>query len=580
MTSFKFIKLAAWPYRYFILGLMLLMIFVALDATLRPYVIKLLVDNLAAGPLAITKLGWLASSYLLLSFLFVICWRLCDWLALKYEPVLKNRIARILVEYVGEHSHRFYQDHFAGSIASKINDVATLIPNIISTSIYRFFTDILIFLVALYALWQIHLGFALALFCWVAIFVIFATLLVKKFNSLTHKTAEAAAKIMGNIVDFLGNISSVRFFSGKKIEHEKLSKLQAEYTHFSQKRRWLLLKIYSFQGFSFVVYQAICLGFLIYLYQQQKVTPGDFVMILTLNIAIISSLWDTANEMRNFSENIGTVEQALRTIYVPHEIQDHPQAKDLIVKQGRIVFDKVKFHYSGAEPLFENKSVIIEPGQKVGLVGYSGSGKTTFVHLILRLFEVTAGKILIDDQDIQKVTQESLRQAIGMIPQDPSLFHRTLMENVRYGKPNATDEEVIHAAKSAYADEFIAKLPQGYDALVGERGIKLSGGQRQRIAIARAFLKNAPILILDEATSQLDSVSEQYIQESLWKLMQGKTTLIIAHRLSTLLHMDRILVFSQGKIVQDGPHEVLVNQEGLYKRLWEAQVGGFLLDQG
>ncbi|WP_291398139.1 ATP-binding cassette domain-containing protein [Acinetobacter sp.] len=218
-------------------------------------------------------------------------------------------------------------------------------------------------------------------------------------------------------------------------------------------------------------------------------------------------------------------------------------------------------------------------GQKVGLVGYSGGGKSTFVNLILRLYDVTDGAILIDGQDIRDVTQDSLRENIAMIPQDPSLFHRSLMENIRYGRADSTDEEVIEAAKKAHAHEFISALPQGYDSLVGERGVKLSGGQRQRIAIARAILKNAPILILDEATSQLDSVTESLIQESLWELMQNKTTIVIAHRLSTLLHMDRILVFDKGKIVEDGTHSELLAKAGLYKTLWDAQVGGFLGDE-
>jgi len=222
--------------------------------------------------------------------------------------------------------------------------------------------------------------------------------------------------------------------------------------------------------------------------------------------------------------------------------------------------------------------VIIKPGQKVGLVGYSGSGKSTFVNLILRLFDVTEGAIKIDGQDIREVTQDSLHEAIAMIPQDPSLFHRSIFENILYGRKDATNEEVIKAAKRAYAHEFIVTLSQGYDTQVGERGVRLSGGQRQRIAIARAILKNAPILILDEATSQLDSVTEIEIQQSLWNLMQHKTSLVIAHRLSTLLSMDRILVFDQGCIVEDGSHQELLDQNGLYKQLWEAQIGGFLVD--
>jgi len=249
------------------------------------------------------------------------------------------------------------------------------------------------------------------------------------------------------------------------------------------------------------------------------------------------------------------------------------------IKMKQITFDHVKFHYKGTEPLFQDKSIEIKAGQKVGLVGYSGGGKSTFVHLILRLYDVTDGTILIDGQNIKSVTQDSLRENIAMIPQDPSLFHRSLIENIRYGRIDATDAEVVEAAAKAHAHEFIERLPQGYDSLVGERGVKLSGGQRQRIAIARAILKNAPILILDEATSQLDSVTENLIQDSLWELMQNKTTVVIAHRLSILLHMDHILVFDKGKIVEDGTHSKLLAKGRLYKNLWDAQVGGFLGDE-
>lgn len=254
---------------------------------------------------------------------------------------------------------------------------------------------------------------------------------------------------------------------------------------------------------------------------------------------------------------------------------DKPNATILICEKGKINFNNVNFFYKDIEPLFENMYIEIKTGQKVGLVGYSGSGKSTFVNLILRLYDITDGSISIDNQDIRNVTQDSLRENIALISQDPSLFHRSIMENIRYGKINATDEEVVEAAKKAYAHEFIMKLTEGYDSLVGERGIKLSGGQRQRIAIARAILKNSPILILDEATSQLDSVTEGLIQKNLQELVKNKTTIIIAHRLSTLLSMDRILVFDKGKIIEDGTHNELLSAKGLYKQLWDTQVAGF-----
>lgn len=287
-------------------------------------------------------------------------------------------------------------------------------------------------------------------------------------------------------------------------------------------------------------------------------------------------MWYTMSEIDEFNKAIGRCKQSLVALMSGLEIKDKADAAPLKVNQGQINFHNVKFHYKGNEALFEKKSIEIQAGQKVGLVGYSGGGKSTFVNLILRLYDVTDGVIFIDGHDIRDVTQDSLHESIALIPQDPTLFQRSLMENIRYGNTNATDEEVIDAAKEAHAHEFIEKLPEGYASLVGERGVKLSGGQRQRIAITRAILKNAPILILDEATSQLDSLTENLIQQTLWELMQRKTTIVIAHRLSTLLKMDRILVFDKGKIVEDGRHDELLIKNGLYKHLWDAQVGGFL----
>jgi ATP-binding cassette subfamily B protein len=266
----------------------------------------------------------------------------------------------------------------------------------------------------------------------------------------------------------------------------------------------------------------------------------------------------------------------VRTIIRSHEITDLPDARPAVIARGAVELEHVTFAYPGGTTVFEDLSVRIPAGQRVGLVGYSGSGKSTFVSLILRLYEPQSGRVLIDGVDVRQVTQESLHAQLGLIPQDPSLFHRSLMDNIRYGREGASDEEVIDAARKAHAHEFIRNAPGGYAALVGERGIKLSGGQRQRIAIARVVLKNAPILILDEATSSLDSLTERAIQETLSDLMRGRTVLVVAHRLSTISHLDRILVFDGGRIVEDGSHAELLAAGGLYETLWMRQAGGFL----
>ena len=400
-------------------------------------------------------------------------------------------------------------------------------------------------------------------------------LLAKGVKKYAAGSAKARSKTMGAFVDILGNMMSVRLFSAKKFEKDYLERFLDEYYTADIQRDWYVLKMFALLGTSFVIYMSVSCFWLIDAFSKGQVTVGDFALVLSLSISLMERLWNFSRDISKLSDLLGTLTQSLKLILSPIQILDQENAPDLDIKEGTIVFENVQFSYELNKSLFQNKTVKIKSGEKVGLVGYSGSGKTTFVHLILRLFDVNEGRILIDKQDIKAVSQESLRRSIGFIPQDPSLFHRSLLENIRYGS-HATEDEVTEASKKAFAHEFILTLPKGYASLVGERGVKLSGGQRQRIAIARAFLKNAPILILDEATSQLDSVTENVIQDSLRALMQGKTTIIIAHRLSTLLHMDRILVFDKGEIVQDGTHDQLLKQPGQYQILWNAQVGGFL----
>jgi ATP-binding cassette subfamily B protein len=291
---------------------------------------------------------------------------------------------------------------------------------------------------------------------------------------------------------------------------------------------------------------------------------------------VLDQFWDLGSEVRGFWEKIGHLRQAFNTIYVEENIIQLPGTRPLLISKGEVVFENVHFYYEGSPPIFEDKSLIIPGGQTVGLVGHSGGGKSTFISLILRLYDVTSGSISIDGQDISKVTQDSLYHSIAVIPQDCPLFNRSLMENIRYGRLDALDEEVFEAARKAQVHEAILSLPHGYQTLAGEKGMRLSGGQRQRIAIARAILKDAPILVLDEATSQLDALVEEKLKETFEELMQGKTVFIIAHRLSTLTRVQRILVFDAGKIVQDGSHGALLQEEGLYRKLWEAQAEGFI----
>ena len=350
-----------------------------------------------------------------------------------------------------------------------------------------------------------------------------------------------------------------------------------------RKSNWYSERIRWFQFISAAVLKIGTLYYSLSLWSQGKIAAADFVVATSLSLLIISQARNLSKRFLEFFEHIGNVANGVNTIIQPHEIIDRDNAINHAITKGSIEFRQVHFSYSSEKTVFTNLSVTIQPGERVGLVGFSGSGKSSFVNLILRLFDPQSGQILIDGVDIKDMTQEALHSQISLIPQDPSLFHRTLLENILYGRLEASEAELIEAARKAYADDFIAQMTEGYDSLVGERGVKLSGGQRQRIAIpterfaiARVILKNAPILILDEATSSLDSITEKAIQDTLDSAMNGKTVIVVAHRLSTIAHLDRILVFDQGRIIEDGTHSKLLAKGGAYHRLWQMQAGGFL----
>jgi len=548
------------------------------DLSFRPYLIKIILDKLSSTPRAqvMSELQTPIFTYLGMSLLIIVVLRFYNILMLKMMPRLRQQATISIITYMLGHSHSYYQNYFAGALANKIQDIAKGLSELIKAVIDRFFCYAAALLIAVYTLHTVHIKFSLIMLTWSILFFAFAYTWSRRIHKVASQVSETQSQLIGRIVDILSNISLVRLFSGIAQEKSNLSFWSEETVKIEQRFEGLFFEAIFIQGLSFVGLQAINLYMLLQGFKEGSISVGDFALILTLNIQILDCLWNLSKDLLKFSDNLGKSTQGLRLTALPLEIKDIPNAKPLHIKKGEISFKNVNFQYLQNETFFVNKSITIKSGQKVGLVGYSGSGKSTFVNLILRLFDIQSGTIFIDKQNIAEVTQESLRQAISMIPQEPTLFHRSLLDNIRYGHFAATEAEVIAAAKQAHAHEFIIRLPLGYHSLVGERGVKLSGGQRQRIAIARAILKNSPILILDEATSALDSVTEQLIQESLWQLMQEKTTIVIAHRLSTLLQMDRILVFNEGNIIQDGTHDELLKEPGLYKTLWSTQMSGFL----
>jgi ATP-binding cassette subfamily B protein len=547
----------------------------------NPYMLKVIIDRLtnARAAAAVT-----AAEITAPALLYVIAWavaainfRFTDWVKIRFFPAIRQDIIHSMFNYLNNHSYSYFQNNFAGSLSNKISDMNSGIIALLGK-----FDEALAYIfavaVAAITMYFVHPLFTIILLGWIVVLMIVSISFTRKAKRLSNIFSESKSAMMGKVVDSISNIVNIKSFAQHSYENNLISHAIGDTISKDRNMQKCILNMRICQDITFVSLMGGMFWGLIYMYKINLVTAGDFVLILTIALSISQGMWWLSNQLVEFAEEIGKCTQALSIISKNHEITDAIDAIDLKVTQGKIAFNNVTFKYEHGNHIFKNKNVIIEPGQKVGLVGFSGSGKSTFANLILRFFDVSSGSITIDDVDIKTVSQNSLRKNISMIPQDSSLFHRSLLENIRYGNVDASYDQVIAASKQAFCHEFIIELPEQYEALVGERGIKLSGGQRQRIAIARAILKNAPILILDEATSALDSVTENKIQQCLHMLMQTKTTIVIAHRLSTLDIMDRILVFDKGNIIEDGTHSELLTLNGHYAKMWRMQAGGFLPD--
>lgn len=553
----------------------------SLDHTMWPYVIMLLIDGIThyvgdkanmwhelSVPIFMGLSLWLTVE---------ISFRLSGILSTYAIPKMEADVRMRMFDYVQHHSHLYFSNHMAGSIANKIADMPQSMTRILLQMIQLFFPVALAILVSTVLFALINPLFAVILIGWVILHISICLIYAKGCDHSSNVHAEARSTLSGKIVDSLTNNNNIKLFSRHRYEFSYLAHFQKDEQQKHWQSLWYLEKMKIALGLA--CFLGICIGlnwFMLHSWQIGDLTAGEVVFIFNTTSNITIMAWLAGLELPQLFKEIGVCRQALTIVQDPHDITDAPNANLLKITRGEIAFENVTFRYIKNHNLFQDKNITIHAGEKVGLVGFSGSGKTTFVNLILRYFDIEKGRILIDGQDIAKVTLNSLRDQIATIPQEPSLFHRTLMENIRYGHLDATDAEVIEASKKAHCHEFIQKMPLKYETLVGERGTKLSGGQRQRIAIARAILKNAPILILDEATSALDSVTEKEIQEGLAHLMHNCTTIVIAHRLSTLSGMDRILVFKEGEIVEDGTHSELLREHGHYATMWNMQVEGFL----
>ncbi|MBA8667819.1 ABC transporter ATP-binding protein [Holosporaceae bacterium 'Namur'] len=553
----------------------------ALDATLWPYVIKVIIETIEGfqGP---REEIWPVISHVII--LGLILWFSLDiafWIngifKTKVYPRFEAAIRMFMYDYVNSHSYSFFINNFTGTIANKVADMPRSCGAIVDMAITTFIPTFVALIISIIFFSFISPVFALILGGWVIIHIISCYFFLRKCTSYSTIHSESRSRLLGRIVDTITNNLNVRLFSRNTYEYQYTLEFQEDERKKYAETLWHIEKMRLILALiCFLITGVLMIWYEVYSYRKGIIDIAEFIFILNTTFQITSITWMAGIMLPDFFREVGIARQALSIINSPVEIKDLPNAQELKVDRGEIKFNNVTFKYHHNENLFENKSVTILPGQRVGLVGVSGSGKTTFAHLILRHYELEGGEILIDGQDIRNVTQESLRRQIAMIPQEPMLFHRSLKENIRYGDITASDEQVYRAAKIANCHEFIMSLPQGYDTIAGERGSKLSGGQRQRISIARAMLKNAPIIILDEATSALDSITEKQIQSSLMQVTHNRTTIIIAHRFSTLTDVDRIIVFKKGDIVEDGSHEELFKKRGEYYKLWEMQNDGFL----
>src|SRR6202166_123220 len=530
------------------------------------YGVKFLVDGLSAGP---GRAGgvWLAFA-LLMSLITAdnFLWRIASWTASFTFVGVTGDLRRDIFRHLTGHAPSYFSDRLPGMLTSRITATSNAVFTVENMFVWNVLPPCIATVAAIALIGTVSLLMAGGLIVVAGAMVIAMFHLAAAGKPLHDDFADKAAAVDGEMVDVINNMPLVRALCGFRFEHERFDEtVSREITARGRSLRYLE-KLRITHAAVTVALTIALLAWVIVLWQRGGATTGDVVLVCTLGLSILSATRDLAVALVDVTQHVARLTEAIATLLLPHELRDHPEAGPLVKSGAAIAFNNISFRYPGGIQVFDKFSLRLQPGQRVGLVGQSGGGKSSLFVLLQRFYDVQQGNITIDGQNIARVTQQSLRQAISVVPQDISLFHRSILENIRYGRPNATDDEVLRAAIAARCD-FVETLPEGLDTMVGDRGVKLSGGPRQRIAIARALLQDAPILLLDEATAALDSESEEAIREALARLMRGRTVVAIAHRLATLRHFDRVVMLKAGRIIEDGPPDRLMQGQGPYRQL-------------
>ena len=550
------------------------------SSLLLPLVYKNIIDIVSTNKVdAYEKLIFAFFSLIIISFLFNFFYRIADYLNIVLQSKVLKELQDFSLEKLERHSYSFFSNAFVGGLVAKTKRFVYAFETLHDILIHQIWDSLIILIGSFIILFYYSQILGIVFLVWMILYSFLVLVLVKWQIPKSLLNAEADTKTTSSYADIINNILTVKTFGTSKRELNNFKEITDDQ---EKKRRsaWMQQGFWSnlFQSVFMSVFEIIIIWISINLWLKGSISAGTIVLTQLYVIGSFHVVWNISRSIIRASSALTDADEMVKIFEKEIGVKDIKNPEKIIIDKGKIEFKKVLFSYEDSNDVFDNLNLLIKTGEKVALVGHSGAGKTTIIKLLLRFLDIQKGEILIDSQDISNVLQEDLRKNISYVPQEPLLFHRTLFENIAYAKEDASLEEVIEASKKAKANEFIEKLPLKYNSLVGERGIKLSGGERQRIAIARAILKNSPIVVLDEATSSLDSLVEEKIQNALEELIKNKTTIAIAHRLSTIKKMDRIIVFDEGKIVEEGNHNKLLKNKGLYFKLWQSQVGGFIVE--